>query len=101
MNLDSRGGIGSALNVPFYGAKVESLYAADPSLNFRRLARRRVEASGATFDCAVTTWTLCTIPSAARALKERKRVDTQNRPVVTARRARIAVHAYGWRKPLW
>lgn len=84
-------GIGSALNVPFYGPKVESLYAVDPSLELWRLARRRIEAAAfpieflaasaeripredGTFDCAVTTWTLCTIPNTGRALKEMKRV---------------------------
>lgn len=84
-------GIGSGLNLPFYGAGVEHLFALEPSPQLRRMAGRRTK--GARFpiefldrsaeeiplerhsvDTAVTTWTLCTIPDAVRALEEMKRV---------------------------
>lgn len=84
-------GIGSGLNVPFYGPKVQKLYALDPSLELWKLAHRRVRnapfpvgflASLAesipleemTVDTVVTTWTLCTIPNVTQALNEMKRV---------------------------
>ena len=84
-------GIGSGLNLPFYGAGVEHLFAVEPSPQLRRMAGRRTK--GARFpiefldrsaeeiplerhsvDTVVTTWTLCTIPDAVRALEEMKRV---------------------------
>jgi SAM-dependent methyltransferase len=86
-------GFGSGLNLPFYGAHVEHLFALEPSPDLRRIAGRRI--GGAPFaielldrsaehiplerasvDTIVTTWTLCTIPDAARALAEMKRVLT-------------------------
>jgi len=84
-------GIGSGLNIPYYGPKVERLYGLDPSLDLWKLARKRVgraqfpveflAASGEnipledeTVDAVVSTWTLCTIPDPVRALKEMKRV---------------------------
>lgn len=84
-------GIGSGLNLPVYGPKVEKLYALDPSLELWKLARKRVKGASfpveflaasaesilmedMTVDTAVTTWTLCTIPDPTKALKEMKRV---------------------------
>jgi len=84
-------GIGSGLNLPFYGPGVTRLYAVDPSVALCRLGRRRVKdarfpveflaASGehipledAMADTVVTTWSLCTIPDSARALGEIRRV---------------------------
>jgi ubiquinone/menaquinone biosynthesis C-methylase UbiE len=84
-------GIGSGINLPFYGRAVGALVAVDPSLEIWRLARRRVSRApipveflqcsaeqiplGAhTVDTVVTTWTLCTIPDPVRALGEMKRV---------------------------
>jgi ubiquinone/menaquinone biosynthesis C-methylase UbiE len=84
-------GIGSALNVPFYGSEVQRLYGVDPSLELWRLGRKRVRnapfpvtflaSSGEqipledmTVDTVVSTWTLCTIPNAVKALEEMRRV---------------------------
>jgi len=84
-------GIGSGLNLPFYGARVEHLFALEPSPELRRMARRRtkdtrfpiefldrsaeeVPLERGSVDTVVTTWTLCTIPDAVRALEEMKRV---------------------------
>lgn len=84
-------GIGSALNLPFYGRGVERVYAVDPSRELWRIGLRRVQAapfpveflpcsaehiplSAAVADAAVCTWTLCTIPNPAAALEEISRV---------------------------
>ena len=84
-------GVGSGLNLPFYGPKVEKLYALDPSLQLWKMARQRVKEApfpveflaesaeciplkDGSADTVVTTWTLCTIPNALRALTEMRRV---------------------------
>jgi ubiquinone/menaquinone biosynthesis C-methylase UbiE len=81
-------GIGSGLNLPFYGGQVVTLYGIDPSAGLLRRADRQreskallVEASaevipfgGGAFDTVVTTWTLCTIPGVDLALREMRRV---------------------------
>ena len=84
-------GFGSGLNVPFYPAAVADVAAIEPAdlgwkLAGKRLAETRVpvERSGLDgqslpfpddrFDTALSTWTLCTIPDVARALREVRRV---------------------------
>lgn len=84
-------GIGSGLNLPFYGAGVDHLFALEPSPELRRMAGRRtrgirftveflersaeeIPLEQGSVDTVVTTWTLCTIPDAVRALEEMKRV---------------------------
>jgi ubiquinone/menaquinone biosynthesis C-methylase UbiE len=81
-------GIGSGLNLPFYGSLASSVYGIDPSDPLLRRALRQraaravlVEASAevipfdtSTFDTVVTTWTLCTIPQVIVALCEMRRV---------------------------
>jgi ubiquinone/menaquinone biosynthesis C-methylase UbiE len=81
-------GIGSGLNLPFYGGQVASVYGIDPSAALLRGARGQpvtraelVEASAEiipfdndVFDTVVTTWTLCTIPQVISALREMGRV---------------------------
>lgn len=84
-------GFGSGLNVPFYPAEVRRVAAVEPADVGWRLAAKRVEASPVevqrsgldgqslpfednTYDCAVSTWTLCTIPDLTAALAEVRRV---------------------------
>jgi SAM-dependent methyltransferase len=84
-------GFGSGLNVPHYPAAVTKVTAVEPADLGWKLAARRlaaatvpVERSGldgqslpfgdATFDSAVSTWTMCTIPDAGLALRELRRV---------------------------
>src|SRR5437762_10705111 len=83
-------GFGSGLNVPFYPDAVTSVSAVEPADLGWKLAQRRIAASTIpferagldgqslpfpddSFDAAVSTWTLCTIPDAAQALREVRR----------------------------
>ncbi len=84
-------GIGSGLNLPFYGPQVKELIGLDPSPQLVEMAKRAAQsfATPVTFvegsaeaiplddrsiDTVVTTWTLCSIPEAVQALAEMHRV---------------------------
>ncbi|MEU9305478.1 class I SAM-dependent methyltransferase [Streptomyces sp. NPDC048269] len=84
-------GFGTGHNVPFYPQAVSSVAAVEPSDVGWRLAAGRVRAARVpvrragldgqslpfeddTFDTALSTWTLCTIPDADVALRELRRV---------------------------
>ena len=85
-------GIGSGLNLPFYSRNVARVIGLEPSPRLLAMARR-VERNGsngsvefiegsaeaiplqdANVDTVVTTWTLCSIPDALRALRDMRRV---------------------------
>lgn len=84
-------GFGSGLNVPFYPPAVTKVSAIEPADAGWKLARGRVaattipvERSGLdgqsipfpddSFDAALSTWTMCTIPDIDAALRELRRV---------------------------
>ena len=84
-------GIGSGLNLPFYSRNVARVIGLEPSARLLAMARR-VERAGngsvefiegsaeaipladASVDTVVTTWTLCSIRDALRALRDMRRV---------------------------
>ncbi len=85
-------GFGSGLNLPHYRRdQVDRLWALEPSAEMRALAAPRIAASGLdvqlldlpgeaiplpehSVDCVVLTFTLCSIPDAAAALAQVRRV---------------------------
>lgn len=84
-------GIGSGLNLPYYGVQVETVVGLDPSAELLRKAKRSalhrrydmylLQASAETIpladrqvDTVVMTWTLCSIPNPLCALDEARRV---------------------------
>ena len=84
-------GIGSGLNLPFYSRNGVRVIGLEPSPRLLAMARQ-VERTGngsvefiegsaeaiplqdASVDTVVTTWTLCSIPDALRALRDMRRV---------------------------
>ncbi|MBI2189883.1 MAG: class I SAM-dependent methyltransferase [Acidobacteria bacterium] len=84
-------GIGSGLNLGFYGEQVKQVIGLEPSAKLLSMAREAadglrgraelVEGSAEaiplddeSINTVVTTWTLCSIPDVARALAEMRRV---------------------------
>lgn len=84
-------GFGTGHNVPFYPPAVTRVAAVEPADVSWRLARGRLAASGVpvqragldgqslpcadhSYDAALSTWTLCTIPDVEAALREVRRV---------------------------
>jgi ubiquinone/menaquinone biosynthesis C-methylase UbiE len=84
-------GFGTGLNLPHYPEHVRKIVAVDPNIGMHRLARRRIRKSGIavdhrvlsgeqlpfedrTFDCVVSTVTLCSIERVEQAVSEVYRV---------------------------
>lgn len=84
-------GVGSGLNFPFYGPRVDSIIGLDPSARLVEMAQdaamhskipatlisgsaEAMPIDRASIDTVLTTWTLCSIPDAAAALQEMRRV---------------------------
>ena len=87
-------GVGSGMNLPFYRPPVREILALEPAPQLIAMARsasratsmpvRFLEASAEAIpldehsvDTVVTTWTLCSIPQAATALADMRRVLRQ------------------------
>jgi ubiquinone/menaquinone biosynthesis C-methylase UbiE len=84
-------GFGSGLNVPFYPDGVSSVAAVEPADAGWKLAEKRLSSTSVpvrrsgldgqslpfadnSYDAALSTWTMCTIPDVAAALREVRRV---------------------------
>ena len=84
-------GFGTGLNLEHYPEHVRRITAIDPGEGMSRISRRRIARSprsvdlriqtaedlpfdDGSFDCVVSTWTLCSIPDAGRAIGEITRV---------------------------
>lgn len=84
-------GFGTGLNLPYYPAEVHRIVTVDANPGIHKLAQARIQRSSITvehqvlsgenlpmadqtFDTVVSTFTLCTIPDVARALREIYRV---------------------------
>ena len=84
-------GFGSGFNVPFYPPAVTRVAAVEPADLGWKLAEKRLKATSVpvqrsgldgqslpfadnSYDSALSTWTLCTIPDVAAALSEVRRV---------------------------
>jgi ubiquinone/menaquinone biosynthesis C-methylase UbiE len=84
-------GFGTGLNLPYYPERVHKLTAVDPNPGMHRLAQKRIKQTwievdqqilscerlpfkDRRFDCAVSTFSLCSIPDVAQALREVYRV---------------------------
>jgi SAM-dependent methyltransferase len=84
-------GIGSGLNLPFYPRQVRDILGLEPAPRLIAMAQRIADCSSfpvtliegtaesipldaKVIDTVVTTWTLCSIPQADRALSEMRRV---------------------------
>lgn len=84
-------GVGSGLNIPFYPRTLEALIGVDPSPELLAKARRHaawvhfpvqliegraedLPLEDRSVDCAVMTWTLCSIGDPAAALAQIRRV---------------------------
>ena len=84
-------GLGTGLNLPHYPGGVSWLYAVDPApllpdrvtrrsravafpVQIKQVSAETLPFDDRTFDCVVSTWTLCTIPDPVKALREVRRV---------------------------
>jgi len=84
-------GVGTGLNLPHYPPHVSKITTADPNPGMNKRLQRRIDETGievhkqiisseslpfdeATFDCLVSTITLCSIPDVKQAMSELFRV---------------------------
>jgi ubiquinone/menaquinone biosynthesis C-methylase UbiE len=125
---DARGdvleiGVGTGLNLALYDpAAVRRIVGVEPDPHMLRRARAKAAALGTPvelheacaerlpfraeqFDTAVVTWSLCTIPDAARALAEVRRVLKPRGRLLFIEHARSIQPALArvqeWMTPLW
>lgn len=84
-------GVGTGLNLSHYPDRVRKITTVDPNPGMNKLLLNRIKQTGmdadhrilggeqlpfddATFDCVVSTWTLCSIRDVERAMRELYRV---------------------------
>lgn len=116
-------GIGSGLNLPFYRSSVHRVYGVDPSIELQKMAlkRKSVAPFEVTFlqqsaedklplpessiDTVVMTWSLCSIPNPAAALRQVKRVLKRDGRLIFVEHGLSAdVRVRGWQDritPFW
>jgi len=115
-------GIGSGLNLPFYGSSVTEIIGLDPSGPLIRIASQQAKtndravsfltASAETIpldtgsvDTVVTTWTMCSIPDAGAALAEMRRVLKPGGELLFVEHGRApdpwVVRFQDWLTPMW
>jgi ubiquinone/menaquinone biosynthesis C-methylase UbiE len=106
-------GIGSGLNLPFYGNEADRIVGVDPSPQLLRFAEERaretsnsvelLRGSGEalpvadhSIDTAVVTFTLCTVDNAAATLAEIRRVLRPNGTLLFAEHGRAPTAGVAW-----
>lgn len=115
-------GIGSGLNLPFYGPGVTEIIGLDPSDPLIDMASRRAGAHDravsfltasaeaipldtGSVDTVVTTWTMCSIPDAGAALAEMRRVLRLGGEFLFVEHGRApdpwVVRFQDWLTPVW
>ena len=114
-------GIGSGLNLPFYGPSVTEIIGLEPSQPLLEMASRRARADksvsflpasaeaipldAGSVDTVVTTWTMCSIPDARAALAEMRRVLRPGGELRFVEHGRApdrwVVHLQDWLTPAW
>ena len=115
-------GIGSGLNLSFYGDATDSVTGLDPAGELTKMAHERAVAMGAvvellqvsgenipadaeSFDTIVCTWTLCSIPNVYRALDEMRRVLKPDGQFIFIEHGRApdpwVAHVQNGLEPMW
>jgi ubiquinone/menaquinone biosynthesis C-methylase UbiE len=115
-------GIGSGLNLPFYGPGVTEIIGLEPSQVLINMASRRARASGkavsflpgsagaiplesGSMDTVVTTWTMCSISNLETALAEMRRVLKPGGDLLFVEHGRApdrwVVRLQDWITPAW
>jgi ubiquinone/menaquinone biosynthesis C-methylase UbiE len=115
-------GIGSGLNLPFYSREVKHIFGVDPSLELQKMAAKRVAGpmkvdfipqsaeeplplDESSIDTVVMAWTLCSIPDAAKALEQMRRVLKSEGRLIFVEHGRAPdrkVAAWqDWLTPVW
>src|SRR6266404_2088778 len=115
-------GAGSGMNLPFYGSPVREILALEPAprlltmaksaspttsvpVNFLEASAEAIPLDQHSVDTVVTTWTLCSIPQAAIALAEMRRVLRPGGKLLFAEHGLAPDAGVGWWQdrltPVW
>jgi ubiquinone/menaquinone biosynthesis C-methylase UbiE len=115
-------GIGSGLNLPFYGPGVMEIIGLDPSgpligmasrqakvndqaVSFLTASAEAIPLDSGSVDTVVTTWTMCSIPDAGAALAEMRRVLRPGGELLFVEHGRApdpwVVRFQDWLTPVW